>query len=119
MDKQAAIFVAGHQGLVGSAILRCLQRHGFTNLLTRTRAALDLTDQAEVRAFFAQDRPSHVFLAVAKVGGIHANRTYPADFIYTGLQIKTNCYGCGPSEWRQKVVFFGQFLHLPLEAVRR
>mgnify|MGYP003881986401 CR=1 FL=1 len=81
MEQGAKIFVAGHRGLVGSAILRQLEGAGFENLLTRSRAELDLTRQEAVENFFETERPGYVFLAAAKVGGIHANNAYPADFI--------------------------------------
>lgn len=90
MDRNARIFIAGHRGLVGSALVRELKRQGFTNLILRTHAELDLTDSAAVRAFFAQQRPEYVVLAAAKVGGIMANSTYPADFIYINLAIELN-----------------------------
>ncbi|CAL9060786.1 unnamed protein product, partial [Musa banksii] len=89
-DTSAKVFVAGHRGLVGSAIHRKLLALGFTNLLIRTHAELDLTRQADVEAFFAAERPRYVIVAAAKVGGIHANSTYPADFIAVNLQIQTN-----------------------------
>ncbi|MBK7137390.1 MAG: GDP-L-fucose synthase [Rhodocyclales bacterium] len=84
------IYVAGHRGLVGSALVRALRARGFANLLLRTHAELDLTDQAAVEAFFAAEKPDHVFLAAASVGGIHANNTYPAEFIRDNLAIQTN-----------------------------
>jgi GDP-L-fucose synthase len=84
------IYVAGHRGLVGSALVRALQARGFANLLLRTHAELDLTDQAATRDFFERERPDYVFLAAAKVGGIHANDTYPAEFIRDNLAIQTN-----------------------------
>jgi len=84
------IFVAGHGGMVGSAIVRCLQRQGGNSLVTRTHAELDLTEQAQVRAFFARERPDEVYMAAARVGGIHANDTYPAEFIYSNLMIQNN-----------------------------
>ena len=84
------IYVAGHRGMVGGAILRALQSQGHSNLLTRTRAELDLTNQAAVQAFFADEKPDQVYLAAAKVGGIHANNTYPADFIYQNLMVQAN-----------------------------
>lgn len=84
------IYVAGHRGLVGSAILRRLQALGYVNIVTRTHAELDLMDSTAVSAFFTQERPDYVFLAAAKVGGILANSTYPADFIYQNLAIQTN-----------------------------
>lgn len=90
MDKNARIFVAGHRGLVGSAMVRQLARQGYENLVLRTHAELDLTDSAAVRDFFALERPEYVILAAAKVGGIMANSTYPADFIYTNLAIELN-----------------------------
>lgn len=107
MNKQDPIFIAGHRGLVGSAILRCLQRHGFQNLLTRTRQELDLTDQAAVRNFFAANRPAYVFMAAAKVGGIHANNSYPADFIYDNLQIQTQCIDAAWRSGARKLLFLG------------
>ena len=81
MDKNSLIYVAGHRGLVGSAICRALALSGYNNLITRTHAELDLCDQAAVRDFFTQYKPDIVVLAAAKVGGIHANATYPAEFI--------------------------------------
>ena len=90
MARGAKIYVAGHRGLVGSAIVRGLQAAGFENLVTRAHAELDLADAAAVRDFFARERPEYVFLAAAKVGGILANTTYPADFIRENLAIQTN-----------------------------
>lgn len=90
MDKTAKIYVAGHRGLVGSAIVRQLEREGFGNLVTRTSAQLDLRDQGASSAFFQEERPDYVFLAAAKVGGIVANNSYPADFIYDNLMIQNN-----------------------------
>ena len=90
MNKKAKIYVAGHRGLVGSAIVRKLKQDGFTNLLTATSKELDLREQAATRDFFAQERPDYVFLAAARVGGILANNTYPADFIYQNLMIEAN-----------------------------
>lgn len=87
MDPQARIYVAGHRGLVGSAIVRRLQAAGHTHLLLRTHAELDLTDERATRAFFDAERPDHVFLAAAKVGGIVANNSYPAEFIRDNLAI--------------------------------
>lgn len=84
------MYVAGHRGLVGSALMRNLQAQGYTNLITRTHAELDLTDQAAVHQFFQQQKPEYVFLAAAKVGGIHANNTYPAEFIHENLAIQNN-----------------------------
>ncbi|MDH4026381.1 MAG: NAD-dependent epimerase/dehydratase family protein, partial [Desulfuromonadales bacterium] len=87
MEKQSKIFVAGSNGLVGSAIVRRLQAGGYTNLLTPEIDELDLTDPEAVAEFFASEKPEYVILAAAKVGGIHANNTYPADFIYLNLAI--------------------------------
>ena len=82
MDKHIKIYVAGHRGMVGSAIVRRLQASGYLNILTRTHAELDLTHQTSVEQFFKQEKPDYVFLAAAKVGGIHANNTYRGEFIY-------------------------------------
>lgn len=90
MNVSSRIYVAGHRGLVGSALVRRLQAAGYTNLVTRTHAELDLESQAAVEAFFACERPEYVFLAAARVGGIHANNTLPCDFILTNLKIQTN-----------------------------
>lgn len=90
VKRESKIYVAGHRGLVGSAIVRCLHAAGYTNILSRTHAELDLMDQAAVRDFFEQERPEYVFHAAAKVGGILANDTYPADFIYQNIQIQTS-----------------------------
>lgn len=90
MDSQTKIYVAGHRGMVGSAIVRILQQGGKNNIVTRSHAELDLTDQSAVRAFFAQEKPDQVYLAAAKVGGIHANNVYPAEFIYENLMVEAN-----------------------------
>lgn len=90
MQKDSKIYIAGHRGLVGSALVRRLEKDGFTNLLLRTSAELDLRNQQAVDDFFETEKPEYVFLAAAKVGGIHANNTYPADFIYDNLVIATN-----------------------------
>lgn len=90
MNKQDKIYLAGHKGLVGSAILRKLQREGYTNIITKNRDELDLCNQAQVVAFFKSEKPDYVFLAAAKVGGIMANSTYPADFIYQNIMIACN-----------------------------
>lgn len=90
MDKHAKIYVAGHRGLVGSALVHQLQAQGYSNLLTRTHADLDLTNQQAVADFFASEQPEYVILAAAKVGGIHANNTYPATFIHENLAIQSN-----------------------------
>lgn len=90
MDKNAKIYVAGHRGLVGSALMRQLQVQGYNNIVTRTHAELDLTNQRSVADFFQTEKPEYVFLAAAKVGGIHANNTYPAEFIHENLAIQSN-----------------------------
>jgi len=107
MDKDSLIYVAGHRGLVGSAICRALARDGYENQLTRTHAELDLCDQAAVRAFFAQHRPAIVVLAAAKVGGIHANATYPAEFIYQNLQVQNNVIDSACRNGCKKLLFLG------------
>jgi GDP-L-fucose synthase len=84
-DPNPSIYIAGHRGMVGAALVRALERAGHTHLITRTHAELDLTDQAGVETFFAEQRPAQVYLAAAKVGGIHANDTYPAEFLYQNL----------------------------------
>lgn len=89
-SPHSSIFVAGHRGLVGSALVRCLEEKGFTNIIKRTHAELDLMDQAAVQAFFEQVRPEYVFLAAAKVGGIQANNSYPSEFIHQNLVIQNN-----------------------------
>ena len=90
MDKHAKIYVAGHRGLVGSALMRQLKAQGYSNIVTRTHAELDLTNQQAVTDFFRTEKPEYVFLAAAKVGGIHANNTYPAEFVHENLAIQTN-----------------------------
>ena len=107
MEKDARIYVAGHRGLVGSAIVRRLRAEGFTNLLLRTRAELDLTRQTEVEAFFAAERPAYVFLAAAKVGGILANDTYGGDFIRDNLLIQTHVIEAARQTDVQKLLFLG------------
>jgi GDP-L-fucose synthase len=89
-DLSQKIYIAGHRGMVGSAIVRNLQTKGFTNIVTRTHAELDLTNQAKVAVFFEQEKPDQVYLAAARVGGIHANNTYPAEFIYDNLMVQNN-----------------------------
>ncbi|KAM2989276.1 hypothetical protein FF2_003277 [Malus domestica] len=106
-DKSAKVFVAGHRGLVGSAIVRKLHALGFTNLVLRTHAELDLTRQADVESFFAAEKPQFLILAAAKVGGIHANNTYPADFIAVNLQIQTNVIDAAYRFGVKKLLFLG------------
>ncbi len=107
MHKDSLIYVAGHRGLVGSAICRSLRQHGFERLLLRTRAELDLTDSVAVRRFFAQERPAYVFLAAAKVGGILANDLYPADFIRDNLIIQTNIIDASYQAGVDRMLFLG------------
>ena len=101
MESNSRIYVAGHRGLVGSAIIRSLKQRGFENLITRTHAELELMDAVAVKDFFEQAKPEYVFLAAAKVGGIHANSTYPADFMRENLIVQTNVIH---ESWRQGVV---------------
>jgi len=107
MHPDSRIYVAGHRGLAGSAILRALEARGFKNLIVRTHAELDLTDAVATQAFFVQERPEFVFLAAAKVGGIHANSSFPVDFLRENLLIQTNVFH---EAWRsgvQKLLFLG------------
>lgn len=101
------IFVAGHRGLVGSALVRNLQRRGFRNVVTRTHAELDLLDRAAVEAFFAAERPAYVFLSAAKVGGIYANNTYPAEFIEHNLGIQVNVTRAAQQHGVKRLLFLG------------
>jgi GDP-L-fucose synthase len=107
MEKSSRIFVAGHRGLVGSAICRTLQHQGYSNLLLRTRQQLDLFDRSAVDAFFAQERPEFVFVAAAKVGGILANSTYPADFIRDNLEIQNNVIDASYRNGVERLLFLG------------
>jgi GDP-L-fucose synthase len=107
MRKDAKVFIAGHRGLVGSAITRCLEKRGYTNLIKRTHAELELTDAAAVRRFFDEIQPDHVILAAAKVGGIMANATHPAEFIHSNLAVQTNVIH---ESWRhgvKRLLFLG------------
>jgi GDP-L-fucose synthase len=115
MDKRASIFVAGHRGLVGSAIVRALQARGYERLLTRTRQELDLLRQDAVDQFFARERPEYVFLAAAKVGGIHANNTFRADFIYENLAIAANVIHAAWRHKARKLLFLGSSCIYPRE----
>ena len=107
LDKQAKIYVAGHTGLVGSAVMRALIRQGFTNLVARSHAELDLTDQAAVTSFMAQEKPEHVIICAAKVGGIWANNTHPAEFIFINLAIAQNLIRQSRSNGVDRLVFLG------------
>lgn len=107
IDSAARIYVAGHRGMVGAAIVRALKAKGCTNIITRTHAELDLTNQAAVNEFFTQEKPDQVYLAAAKVGGIHANNTYPAEFIYQNLMIQANVIHAAHVNDVQKLLFLG------------
>jgi GDP-L-fucose synthase len=115
-DLDQSIFVAGHRGMVGSAIVRRLQALGYRNLITAPRTELDLTDQAAVRAFFARQRIDHVVLAAAKVGGIHANNTYPAEFIYENLMVQANVIDAAHRTDVQRLLFLGSSCIYPRDA---
>jgi GDP-L-fucose synthase len=115
MNKDSRIYIAGHTGLVGSALCRKLEAEGYTNLITRTHAELDLERQADVEGFFKKEKPEYVFLAAAKVGGIWANETYPAEFIYNNLVIQTNVIH---STWKvgaKRLLFLGSSCIYPRE----
>lgn len=107
MNTDSKIYVAGHRGLVGSAIVRALQKKGYSNLILKTHAELDLLDQKAVRAFFEQEKPEYVFVAAAKVGGIMANSTYPADFIYENILIEANVIHTAYLHKVKKLLFLG------------
>ena len=118
MNLDSKVYVAGHRGMVGSAIVRVLTQKGYTDIVTRTHAELDLTDQAQVRNFFQKEKIDAVYLAAAKVGGIHANNTYPADFIYQNLMMEANVIH---QAWRtgvQKLLFLGSSCIYPRMAVQ-
>ena len=107
LNKKSRIFIAGHKGMVGSAILRCLRANGYTNIITRTRDELDLLDQRKTRDFLNIESPQCVFLAAAKVGGIQANNTYRADFLYENLAIQMNVINGSYLAGVAKIVFLG------------
>lgn len=107
MELDSKIYVAGHRGLVGSALVRVLERQGYHQLLWRSHEALDLCDQQAVQGFFRQERPDYVFLAAAKVGGIYANNTYPADFLYENLMIQSNVIQAAHDVAVKKLLFLG------------
>ncbi|MBX7059488.1 MAG: GDP-L-fucose synthase [Leptospirales bacterium] len=121
MDRAAKVYVAGHRGLVGSAIVRALEADGYRNVIGRTHAELDLQDQCQVRSFFDKERPDYVFLAAAKVGGIHANNTFPAEFIYSNLEIQNNIIDACWRYSAKKLLFLGssciypKFAHQPMD----
>lgn len=107
LEKTSKIYVAGHRGLVGSAIVRNLKAKGYSNIIGKTHKELDLTDQAAVKSFFQKERPEYVFLAAAHVGGINANNTYPADFIYINLEIQNNVIKAAHNFKVKKLLFLG------------
>lgn len=115
LDRDKKIYVAGHRGLVGSAIVRCLEKEGFSQIVTRTHEELDLTRQTETEAFFAREKPDYVILAAAKVGGIYANDTYPADFIMKNLQIECNVIDAAYKNQVKKLLFLGSSCIYPRE----
>lgn len=116
MNKDAKIYIAGHRGLVGSAIQRALEAQGYTNIIGRTHAELDLTNQAAVEDFFANEKPEYVFLAAAKVGGIGANNTYRAEFIDQNLSIQNNIFESSYKHKVKKLLFLGSVCIYPKEA---
>lgn len=113
MDNDSKIFVAGHKGLAGSAIVRVLLKNGFTNVITKSKSELDLRNQSDVRDFFEQEKPEYVFDAAAKVGGIHANDTYSADFIYDNLTIQTNLIDSAYRSGVKRFLFLGSVCIYP------
>lgn len=115
LDREKKIYVAGHRGLVGSALVRCLEREGFSRIITRTHGELDLTRQADTEVFFAEEKPDYVILAAAKVGGIHANDTCPADFIMKNLQIECNVIESAYKNQVEKLLFLGSSCIYPRE----
>ena len=115
-DRDQVIYIAGHRGMVGSALVRRLTALGYRNLLTATHAELDLLDQAAVKRFFAAQRIDQVYLAAARVGGIHANNTYPADFIYQNLMIEANLIHAAHQQGVQKLLFLGSSCIYPQRA---
>jgi GDP-L-fucose synthase len=118
MSQQPKIYVAGHRGMVGSAIVRTLQQQGHTNFVTRTHAELDLTDQTAVRTFFASEMPDQVYLAAAKVGGIYANNAYPAEFIYDNLMVQANVIDAAFRNGVKKLLFLGSSCIYPRDVAQ-
>ena len=117
MDKtKDTIFIAGHKGLVGSALQRVAEKNGYTNILTRDRKQLDLLDPMQVESFFAEHKPNWVFLAAAKVGGIHANSTYPVDFLLDNLKIQNNIIESSHRHGVNKLLFLGSSCIFPKDA---
>jgi GDP-L-fucose synthase len=118
MNNRLKIYVAGHRGMVGSAIVRQLQAKGFTNIVTRTHAELDLCDQQAVAQFFQEEKPDQVYLAAAKVGGIHANNTYPAEFIYQNVMMEANVVHQAFEAGVKKLLFLGSSCIYPKMAAQ-
>lgn len=118
MEKNSKIFVAGHRGLVGSAIVRAFQADGYTNLILKTREELDLVDQKKVKEFFETEKPEYVIDAAAKVGGVVANSTYQADFLYQNLQIECNLIQFAHENGVKKFLFLGSSCIYPRESVQ-
>ncbi len=118
MDKNAKIYVAGHRGMVGSAIVRSLQAKGYKNIVTRTRQELDLLNQSAVDAFVRTEKPDYLFLAAAKVGGIHANNVYRADFIYQNLMIETNLIHAAHRAEVNRLLFIGSSCIYPRDCAQ-
>lgn len=116
MIKNAKIYVAGHRGLVGSAIMRQLEAQGFSNVIARTHGELDLCNQADVQTFFAEEKPEYVILAAGKVGGIHANNTYPAEFIYENMMIEANVIDASYQNNVKRLLFLGSSCIYPKHA---
>lgn len=115
---QPKIYVAGHRGMVGAAIVRALERRGLSNLVTRTRAELDLVDQRAVRELFCSERPDHVYMAAAKVGGIHANNSFPAEFIYQNLMVEANLIHEAWASGVKRLLFLGSSCIYPRAAAQ-
>ena len=118
MNKVEKIFVAGHRGMVGSALVRCLEAKGFRNLVVRTRDELDLTRQGDVEQFIQEERPDYIFLAAARVGGIHANNTFRADFIYENLVIETNIVHAAWLAGVKRLLFLGSSCIYPRDCAQ-
>lgn len=118
MNKDAKVYVAGHRGLVGSALIRQLQKQGYTNVIYRTHDELDLTNQVDVAAFFRAEKPEYVLLAAAKVGGIHANNTYPAEFIHQNLAIQTNVIHHSYLHGVKRLLFLGSSCIYPKDSTQ-
>ena len=112
VEKNAKIYVAGHRGMVGSAIVRHLQQLGYSNIITRSSKEVDLRNQQQVFSFFEKEKPDYVFMAAARVGGIYANNTYRAEFLYDNLMIESNVIHASYLNKCKKLLFLGLFLYL-------